>query len=403
MTLIECFTESHIDNISACLRLRPDKLIMVGDELEMSEPVSRYKDLLRQRKQRTVVTMRDVSGKDFADICRALNGLVRAEDECVIDLTGGDEAVIMAVGAVVAGLDSAARQRLRVEKFDHDSGQVRDCINDNRVIPYKPIRLTVEEIITLHGGSVQFEEYQPADRCRPRDLEDFWKMVSKDTKQWNQAINPLNEFESRADSKSQVFLWMENLRDEISDFDRKEKLVRELLEKMYDCGAIDYQSNRFALEYTYKSAMHSYCTLKAGNILELKTLLEGRSVLENGAPYFHDSKMGISIDWDDDAKKKQETRNEIDVILMHGTTPLFISCKNGDVDEDELYKLHTVAERFGGPYARKMLIATDLERKGIKSVLAFTNRAQEMGIYPVTDAADLTEDKWNESFVKAMN
>ena len=54
---------------------------------------------------------------------------------------------------------------------------------------------------------------------------------------------------------------------------------------------------------------------------------------------------------------------KIDVILMHGTTLLFISCKNGNIGEEELYKLHTVAERFGGPYVRKMLIATNLDRK----------------------------------------
>ena len=43
MTLIECFTESHIDNVAASLRLRPDKLILVGDAREMEIPVRRYR------------------------------------------------------------------------------------------------------------------------------------------------------------------------------------------------------------------------------------------------------------------------------------------------------------------------------------------------------------------------
>ena len=47
--------------------------------------------------------------------------------------------------------------------------------------------------------------------------------------------------------------------------------------------------------------------------------------------------------------------------------PVFVSCKNGNMDPNELYKLETVAQRFGGKYARKVLIAPmvdDLGEKG---------------------------------------
>ena len=46
--------------------------------------------------------------------------------------------------------------------------------------------------------------------------------------------------------------------------------------------------------------------------------------------------------------RPQETKNEIDVMLMRGVVPVFVSCKNGAVKMDELYKLDTVAQRFGG-------------------------------------------------------
>ena len=97
-----------------------------------------------------------------------------------------------------------------------------------------------------------------------------------------------------------------------------------------------------------------------------------------------------------------ETRSEIDVILMHGTTPLFISCKNGNIGEEELYKLHTVAERFGGPYVRKMLIATNLDRKNPTANRAFIQRARDMGIFLVTDADELSETEWADIFQNAM-
>jgi hypothetical protein len=87
---------------------------------------------------------------------------------------------------------------------------------------------------------------------------------------------------------------------------------------------------------------------------------------------------------------------------MRGMTPLFISCKNGNVSEEELYKLNTVAERFGGPYAKKMLIATDLDRKGSSANRAFIQRAWDMDIFLVTDAAELTREEWRQVFKKAM-
>ena len=54
------------------------------------------------------------------------------------------------------------------------------------------------------------------------------------------------------------------------------------------------------------------------------------------------------------------TANEIDFMLMKGLTPIFIPWKIGQVYDDELYKLESVANRFGGLYAKNVLIATYL-------------------------------------------
>lgn len=83
---------------------------------------------------------------------------------------------------------------------------------------------------------------------------------------------------------------------------------------------------------------------------------------KDGAPKYNDIVNGAYIDWDstihDITDEEKDTENEIDVILMRGLVPIFISCKNGYVDENELYKLNSVAEKFGGPYVQKVLIAT---------------------------------------------
>lgn len=405
MTLIECFTDSHVDNIAACLRLCPDRMILIGNADKMRSPAGRYQKLLEQRGQHTEVTMCDVRRKDIGDICAVLGPLVQGQRDCMIDLTGGDELTIMAVGAVLAGLDTQKLQHIRVEKFDHSTGMVHDCIHDNRTVPGRDVQLTVDELILLHGGTVLPEYQLPVD-CTEHDLAGLWRIVSKAPKDWNRKITLLNEFESRSDSKMQVYLSLDYLRSCISNFDQKESIVRDLLDEFQRQGIIDDRSSRNVLAYTYNASILRYCTLKAGNVLEVKTLLESRSVMEKGSSFFHDCRMSVDIDWDgiifDPAERIPETRNEIDVVLMHGTTPLFVSCKNGSIGDEELYKLHTVAHRFGGPYARKMLIAADLDRKSHAANRAFAKRAQDMGIFLVTDAAELSHAEWQQDLRKAI-
>ena len=216
----------------------------------------------------------------------------------------------------------------------------------------------------------------------------------------------LNEFERRDNFGETISLDLEKLQGDISHFSEKEEQVRTLLDKLHRRGIIDDRSSRNRLEYAYRSPLLRYCTLKAGNALEVKTLLEARAMQENGRPFFGDSRMSVRIDWDGDfpapAERIPETRNEIDVLLMHGNTPLFISCKNGSIGEEELYKLSTVADRFAGKHAKKMLIATDLNQKNASANRAFIQRAWDMDVFLVTDAAELTRDEWRQIFIQAI-
>ena len=89
----------------------------------------------------------------------------------------------------------------------------------------------------------------------------------------------------------------------------------------------------------------------------------------------------------------QETTNEIDVLLMKGLVPIFISCKNGMVDQDELYKLNTVAEEFGGPYAKKVLVCTYFGNDESLAHDYFMQRAKDMNIRVIPSVHEMPEEK----------
>ena len=75
---------------------------------------------------------------------------------------------------------------------------------------------------------------------------------------------------------------------------------------------------------------------------------------------------------------------------MHHVVPVFVSCKNGIVTADELYKLNTVAERFGGEYSQKVLIATSIQSLG-EAGEYLRQRAEDMNIRIIEDVQNLDD------------
>lgn len=406
MTLVEFFTDNHIQNIAACLQLAPEKMILVGDIAKIRRSPEQYRKVLQMRGIRTQIQVKDIRKKDFWDITYVLQQIFCTDETFVVDLTGGDELVLMAMGALLSTLDSQQRSHISIHKFDDRMERVLDCLDDNRIVPGKLPELTVAELIQLHGGTIREDNAQPKGTPSRRELDRLWDVVSEDPRQWNRSISLLREAESRCGCAMDVDVELEVLKNSIQGFAAKEPQLRRFLETLSRCGVICDRSSRYDLRYSYTSPLLRYCTLKAGNVLEIKVLLETSSLLLDGEAFFQDCRMGVTIDWDgvihDPAARIPETRNEIDVVAMHNLTPLFISCKNGTINEDELYKLHTVAAHFGGPHARMLLVATDMDQKTQSVDHAFIQRAWDMNIRLMTDAASLRREEWRELFKIAL-
>ncbi len=397
MTLIQCFCPTFMENLAGCLRLQPDKLILLGDAEQMQAPAERYRAIAAARGIAIQVELCPLQQQNVTQIAQSLADILGREAECVIDLTGCDEMVALAVGAVMVGLEHT--EKISVQRYDFAQDKDIDCDGDGLVQPGTAAWLTVEELISLYGGSIHPDSYQPPRNCDREEADKLWSIVAQAPKRWNRRIAVLREFESRSYSDREVILPLDQLRHSISDFSEKEEILLELLEQLRRNGIIRDRSHGDFLQYSYTSDWLRYCMEKAGNVLEVKTLLEARD-------FFRDSRMSVSIDWDGVIHQRHEkvpdTRNEMDIIATQGLTPLFISCKNGDIGDEELYKLHTVATRFGGPYARKMLIATDLDRKNAAADRAFLQRAWDMDIYVVAEGAELTKEEWTQAFETAM-
>ena len=98
-----------------------------------------------------------------------------------------------------------------------------------------------------------------------------------------------------------------------------------------------------------------------------------------------ESKNGVMFLWNDDNKS---VRNEVDVVAVKDSVPIFISCKDSDkYNEMALNELNVYASKFGGENSYKFLVAT---KEPIKSPVSI--RAKEMGIHLIIFDGD--EDKF---------
>jgi hypothetical protein len=241
------------------------------------------------------------------------------------------------------------------------------------------------------------------------DIEKMWSICRADPGLWNTQLNVMEKFESFAVEPSlDVAVDLSLVRAHLKRAGDKYVCVKGLLKTLEQKRLIHcYTNDDQNISFTYKNEQVKRCLTKAGTILELKLLLIARSVRsKDGTLVYTDAMNGVFIDWDGDLHNptddEKDTENEIDVLLMRGLVPVFISCKNGAIFEDELYKLETVASRFGGVYAKKVLIATYLG-KNPKSMEHFRQRTEDMKIKFIDGVHKLTEEEFARKIRNLLN
>lgn len=412
MTAVEFYGRTPIENVISSLTTVPDKIIFIGDGKVMRKFDSVYHTFLEKRGLNIEIAYRNIKKNDINDIIAVLSDIAETEEQCVFDLTGGEDLVLVAMGIVFQKYSS---QNIQMQRFNIRNGVITDCDNDGIVLYSGAPDITVEENIQLHGGIVRYES-QGDGRTFKWDLSDeffsdiekMWGICRKDPGLWNTQLNVMEAFEvcNIGESSLHVNINISAVEDHLRYSGIKYVSVNSLLGILEQENLIySYINDGQNISFSYKNEQVKKCLIKAGAILELKVLKTANKLLnKDGTPYYTDSMNGVFIDWDgklhDITDEEKDTENEIDVVLMKGLTPIFISCKNGQVDDDELYKLESVTNRFGGLYAKKVLIATYLGKK-TKSMEYFKQRAKDMKINLIDGVHQLNNEQF-EKMVKHL-
>lgn len=409
MTLIEFYDQNDIENICACLTYCPERMYLIGhsaEELAYVKP--RYEKILAGWNIEVDIQCKAIRRTSLRNTLEFLEQLLREHDDCVFGLTGGEDLYLTAVG-ILKGQDT--EHKIRLHRFNIDEGKVMEFSDQYGVEQILPLpEIGVQENVRIYGGDLVLGDvtrdatydWDVTDQLRDA-VKDMWNICIENPKDWNTQLTVFAEVLRRGrftDGGLTVSYSIRRLQNEKCGYRFDQKIIGDLLAAglLTACYEEDGQ-----LIISFRDLQIRRCLSKAGQILELRVYLNATDLKEKDEYIYGDIINGAFIDWDgvqhnERMERIYDTENEIDVLLMRGMLPVFISCKNGNVTPEELYKLHSVAQRFGGKYARMVLVVTRLDQDDSGNQLR--QRAADMDIRIIEDVQHLNDAQLSEQLSK---
>lgn len=384
MTIVEFFDRNSIENILSAIICSPCKVIMLGsDEEELIIAKNNYSLVASERKLSVNFEYRVMKENSLEEITRKLREIALTEPDLIFDLTGGDDLYLVSVGIIY----SEYPEKVKLHRFNIEAGILIDSDADGKILSEQTCEITVKENIRIYGGDIieKTEGSFSLDELRnnkqfKEEVETLWGIASLNADSWNENVKNLAVYNSRFKTINSL-----NVRIVISEAEdingsgrnklsKLRKFLRTLAEKRL---IYNYNTNPFEIFFTFRSERIRRFLISEGLVLEAYVGSVIAQIKDSNGNYlYNDVRTGVNIDWDGEIiYGAPNVKNEIDVVAIKGVVPVFVSCKNGTVDNEEPYKLVTVARRFGGEYAKTALVVSAL-----KKVDTLKKRAEEMEI-----------------------
>ena len=390
-TLVELYDpDTHIYNALGVMLLRPRRVVFIVPE-HASAVYNKYKNAYRRLwDSRGIGTEEITFVPTFTSDIMELSSVIGsfAGEGSVLDIEGGTPELYLAAGYVYGRspggfscvrLDFADSKITEYSKNgDSTETVVRQFTGEERA----RAALSVSECIEIYGGQIArstISELRSRGMTKKEidaDIFRVWNaMLRRSKNTWN-AVVP-DRIHTKSDASLDIY---------ISGNEMKMRAVSNLIEDLVSAGAVFPRGGDSGRRlYRCRSYAVLSCLRKAGELLELYMSSIASEIADDGCAL-----SGVSLSFDGEEGCSD---NEIDCIFTRGSTPVFISCKNGRVGSDELYKFAAVSRQFGGSEKRSVLVAPTLggtdgtmTRGHVKSVL---ERAELYGIGVITDIYDI--------------
>lgn len=374
---IEFLDLEPIENMITCLNYKVDKVIFFGYEDDITKKREHTTRFLTRHCGVKDVEFYPLSETNLDEILGGMTAVVEKEqassNQVFFDVTGGEGLMLLAFGIL------SREKQLPMHMFDVESGWLYELNRDvkptlSEAVTKKHVPMDIDTYIQMYGGVVNNSMHKDTktldDPEFAKDASGLWEICSKYKKTWNIFCEFLREY-CQPVGNLEVSMDLDDVNAKIATKSKyKKKDMTNIFRECADLGVLEnLTSDGKMCTFRYKSSRIQDQLWDAGSILELHTYREYNEDAD-------DCKVGVHIDWDGTIHGGwgRDTVNEIDVLALKGYIPTFISCKNGNVDQMALYELETVADRFGGKYGKKVLVAPQGMNKSHRI------RAREMDI-----------------------
>ncbi|MCR5249223.1 MAG: hypothetical protein K6E50_01305 [Lachnospiraceae bacterium] len=383
VTVFEFLGEEAIENVITCLNYRVDKVVLFGHhEMILSQKENTERFLKELCGVKTVV-FQPLSYSDMQSVLNKMRMEIDYEleqgSDIYFDITGGESLILVAFGML------SKEYKAPIHMFDIPKGRLVEFDEgaerslSRNVCPHK-VRLTLEKLIRMHGGTInhylQKEIKDVSDKALQDDVDSLWQIVKAYPDHWN----PFSEFlrgNMVPDEELMVYERLDTVIEALAASAtvlRSVKKLDEMIDALAAVGLVtDIVRTAEIYSFRFKNREVKEWIWEGGSILELHTYLHEK---ENN----EECVVGVHLDWDGfiHPQPGQDVVNEVDILALNGYIPTFISCKSGKMSGMQilhaLYELDTVAKRFGGRYAKKVLVT--IREPGE----VHRERAEEMGI-----------------------
>ncbi|MBP3915025.1 MULTISPECIES: DUF1887 family CARF protein [unclassified Clostridium] len=374
--LINQVDEHNESNILATQEFKPNLVYFIKDK-DSEEKMKTLRLYYEKNFKKIKIEELLVEEGDKERLEKIISRLKEKNRNILINLTGGKR-----INSLIL-LDLCIKEKL-IALYINIKKKIIYEFKDNIKIYEKTFEdLEIDDIVKASGGKIIEDS---SELCNKKDLIYFAEKISSNLELWHKYKQQLYEssiFEHDSNETQRIYIHTQTLEDE------EINLLDKILSKFKEMNEISYKKEKNRVVVNFNNEYLKAFIFKSGTWLEIET-----NKLINSIEEIDESKNGVMFLWNDE---NQSVRNELDVVAVKDSVPIFISCKDSDkYNEMALNELNVYATKFGGENSYKILVAT---KEPIKSPVR--TRAKEMGIYLII--FDGNEEKFIKEIKNIIN
>ncbi len=366
--LIKLFDREPIKNLLSATVFEPEVVVYLCDEthanLFKESAIYRY---FKKKGLRTRPRFFYVDPWSPVEVRQVLRAVVQDYAGCVFDLTGGKDLLLVTAGMLAQDLNLPA---FHIDIYRQRFGNVRRCEALER--DFRMPQFSAEDLLAVTGAGIQgYGHIQPHqwDATLEKEVLAVFELVLKNTRHWGDFVGYLQQCCTKVSTEKLLVVAPKSIYRDGRELHYHAKLFH----KLHKIGVLSlYQEKDKEVIFQFKSMLLKRCLLGVGVWLELYCYAMARQT-----GFFDEVLSSVVINWDGKENAIDTTRNEVDLLLVKGVMPVFISCKTGTPHAQAMYEVKQLCERFAGSFGRAVLVtAQDLGHEAD----AVRHRAAELRI-----------------------